>query len=161
MTLLYHFPLQETTEVSKVKGTRYKEDDDGVLTAVGEITIDSNDSSDQPLSDFSKPVTDGIDDIVETLADLVLSVSLPQTSGTFKHFAYVSNNDLSWVVVLLYKVRKTVIPSFKLKLTAVTATTSSSMQVQTLGTIASSQTHACLSMQLTPVASLGLSSISI
>ena len=94
MTLLYHFPLQETTEVSKVKGTRYKEDDDGVLTAVGEITIDSNDSSDQPLSDFSKPVTDGIDDIVETLADLVLSVSLPQTSGTFKHFAYVSNNDL-------------------------------------------------------------------
>ena len=46
------------------------------------------------MFDSSKPVTDGIDDIVETLSDLVLSVSLPQASGTFKHFAYVSNDDL-------------------------------------------------------------------
>ena len=95
MTLLYHFPLQETLLVSKVKGTKYSEDDDGVLTAVGEITLDSKDYYDEmTIVDSSKPVTDGIDGIVETLADLELTVSLPQVSGTFKHFAYVSNDDL-------------------------------------------------------------------
>ena len=63
MTLLYHFPLQETTAVSKVKGTKYSEDDSGGnLSAVGEITLDSKDSSNKLLSDFRKPVTDGIDD---------------------------------------------------------------------------------------------------
>ena len=109
MTLLYHFPLQETTAVSKVKGTKYTESVEGVLAAVGEITLESKDSSDQPLSDSSKPVTDGIDDIVETLADLELNVTLKNfqvlinygisdysISGTFKWVAYVSGDYSSY-----------------------------------------------------------------
>jgi hypothetical protein len=80
--------------VSKIKGTKYTDPGDGGLSAVGEITLDCYDSSNELLSDFSKPVTDGIDDIVETLADIVLDVKLPQVTGSFKHFAYVSNDVL-------------------------------------------------------------------
>ena len=110
MTLLYHFPFQETTTVSKIKGIRYSEDDDGVLSAVGEITIECKDHNDEMIMiDSSKPVTDGIDDIVETLADLELNVTLKDfqvlinygisnysVSGTFKWVAYVSGDYSSY-----------------------------------------------------------------
>ena len=76
MSLLYHFPLQESEMLtSDMKGTKYGLNSEGELEPIDEVTLEDKRSDGNTYFQRSEPVNDGLT-IVDSIQNVLLDVSL-------------------------------------------------------------------------------------